>query len=591
MIIRRPHLGWLSDRWRQVYRNDHVLLALLAVVIGMVVAYAAIGFRILIEIAQFAAFQSFSNNVIATAAELPWWHLLLAPTLGGLIVGALVRAGMPGTRTHGPADVIEAAAVKDGRMSIKTGLLNAVANATALGTGSSTGREGPVVHLGGALAGGVAGWLGLTPNLSRTVLGCGVAAAVAASFNAPLAGVFFALEVVLGHYALPAFAPIVISGVIATIISRIHLGDFPAFTIPDYPIGSFFQLPAFMILGLVSALVAATFMTSVPKVERVFERVGVIEWLRPPIAGFCVGAIALYFPQVLSVGYEATDAALKAELPLTLLLALIAAKMVAAVISFGGRYCAGLFSPSLYLGAMTGGAFGIFAAMAFPELAANSGLYAIAGMGAVTASILGAPISTTLIVFELTGDYQLAIVVMVTVAMASIATHQMLGRSFFHMQLERRGVHLRGGQVEHMMRQTTVGDLMSREFQLISEIDTIDHIRERLYDSRQGELMVVDEEGRLAGVIGFAEYKEVAFDSGLDPLIVAKDVARANPPVLEANDSLERALAIMDVSGEDHVPVVDGLMTMKVVGVVNHKEVLLAYNKVLIAARAEERGH
>ena len=277
-------------------------------------------------------------------------------------------------------------------------------SAASLGVGASAGREGPMVHLGASLASALAHRLELSPNLSRTILGCGVAAAVAASFKAPIAGVFFALEVVIGHYALSTFAPVVVASVAGTVISHIHLGELPAFILPAYEIVSAWEFPAFFLLGGVSAVIAMIFMWSIIVADDVVERVPVPGWLKPAAGGLVVGAVAIAFPQILGVGYGATDAALKELIPLTLLIALIALKVVMTAVSLGCRFGGGVFSPPLFIGAMTGGAFGIIATGVFPELAAHHGAYAMVGMSAVAAAVLGAPISTILIVFELTGD-------------------------------------------------------------------------------------------------------------------------------------------------------------------------------------------
>ncbi len=567
-----------------------MILTLLAALIGIAVAYAAILFRLGVGLVQSGALGFSSERVYALAAELPWWRLLLAPALGGLAIGLFLEFLMPGKRPQGVAEVIEAGALRGGRLPLKDGLGAAALSAASLGVGASAGREGPIVHLGGALASAAAARFGLSPSLSLTILGCGVAAGVAASFNAPIAGVFFALEVVIGHYALHAFAPVVIASVAGTIVSRAHLGDFPAFVLPHYAVQSFFEFPAFLLLGVVSAGLAMAFMKSAMVAEDMAARSSLPNWSRPAVGGLAVGAIAIVFPHVLGVGYGATDDALRGLFPLWLLFALVVAKTAATVITLASRFGGGVFSPSLYLGAMAGGAFGLLAAAAFPGLAAETGLYAIVGMGAVAAAVLGAPISTILIVFELTGDYAVTLAVMVAVVVASTITQQILGRSFFHLQLERRNLNVKGGRVRHLLKSRRVAELMSDDFQLIAESTGIDRIKALLQSAPHGHFLVVDAHDRLVGRLGFTDIKEVVFDAGLDALINVRDVARRDPVVLLPDDDLEHALALMEASAEDHVPVVEDEAGMKVVGVVHQREVLLAYNRALMEVRAEERG-
>ena len=581
-------LGSLTDRLERITHHEQVVLSVLALVAGVAVAYAAVGFRLAIGGVQWLGFGFSTEDVFSRAMLLPWWQIMAVPVAGGLIVGLLLHFLMPNQRPQGVADVIEATALNNGRMRLRTALTAAVISVTSLGAGASTGREGPMVHLGAAIASGFSRYLRLSPAHARTLLGCGVASAVAASFNAPIAGVFFALEVVIGHYALSTFAPVVIASVAGTVVSRIHLGALPAFIIPEYAIVSLWEFPAFLLLGMVCALIAVIFMWSINFATDVVDRIEVPVWLKPVAGGLAVGAVAVYFPHILGVGYEATDAALKEQLPLWLLIALIVTKTAATATSLGCRFGGGVFSPSLFLGAMTGGAFGIIAAAAFPDLAAGHGAYAMVGMSALAAAVLGAPISTILIVFELTSDYRMTIAVMVATSVASVLVQQVMGGSFFHAQLRRRGLDLRGGRARHLLQALTVREVIAHDFETIDEAAPVGHIKRKLQAMPQVTFLVVNGGARLVGQLSFADLKEVAFDAGLDHLVNARDVVRGNPVVLTPDDPLEDALALMDVRGEDHLAVVDSPAHMHVVGIVHHKDVLRALNRALLQAQAEE---
>ncbi|MEX2408787.1 MAG: chloride channel protein, partial [Rhodovibrionaceae bacterium] len=246
---------------KRIFRNDQVILSALAVAIGGLAGLGAILFRLGIDAVQWGALGFWGEQVVSGAAQQPWWRLILAPTLGGLVIGLAIHFFMPGRRPQAVADVIEASALNGGRMSLRNGVKAALISAGSIGVGASVGREGPVVHMGGVIGSFVARRLHLGRRLTRTLLGCGVASAVAASFNAPIAGVFFALEVVVGHYALSAFAPIVIAAVVGTLVSRAHYGDFPAFIlVQNYEIASFWEFPAFVLLGVAGAIAALAFM-------------------------------------------------------------------------------------------------------------------------------------------------------------------------------------------------------------------------------------------------------------------------------------------------------------------------------------------
>jgi CIC family chloride channel protein len=578
----------LLARCRQLLRSDQMVLALLSVAAGVVVAYAAIAFRLGIGAVQWVGYGFADELVVTKVATLAWWHIVLVPTIGGLVVGFLLHRYTSTERSGGVPQVIEAMAVRNGRMSLRDGIVAAIINFTSLGAGASAGREGPMVHLGASIAGQFARWLRLSPQMGRTLLGCGVAAAVAASFNAPIAGVFFALEVIVGHYALSAFAPVVVASVAGTVVSRIHLGAAPAFILPQLTIASPFEFGAFFLLGIVSAVVAGLFMWSIFFTERVIDGTVLPNWLKPAVGGCLVGVMAIYFPQILGVGYEATDAALQEKLPLLLLLFLIPLKTTATAISLGCRFGGGVFSPSLYLGAMTGVAFGIIAGLVFPELSTSSSAYGVVGMSAVAAAVLGAPISTILIVFELTADYKITIAVMIATIVATMLVQQTIGRSFFHWQLHNRGLNLQGGRARHLLQTLTVADVMQRDFERMDEGVSAKEIRSLFEGLPDSIFVVVDESDSYVGTVSFSDLKHLGSDAILDELVNARDIAHIHAPIVVAEDTLESALAIMEVAGEEHLAVVAEKVNRRVVGIIRHTQVLRAYNSALLEAQAEE---
>ena len=452
---------WVNPNLRMHWESRQPLIWLLSLAAGALVAVVAIVFRELIGIFQFLWTGTTAEALSAKLSSMPWYWVFFGPVFGGLAVGLCLEYLLSSKRTHGVADVIEAKTTGNDRFSLTQSALSGGVTALSLGAGGSGGREGPVVYLGAAFSSAIARHFELPAWGRRTLLGCGVAAAVSASFNAPIAGVLFAHEVILGHYAMRAFVPIVISSVVSTILSRLWFGDIAAFAIPEYQITSFWEFPAFALLGVVCALVAVLFQFALIGTDYVARNINIPLILRPVAGGFLVGAIAVFFPQVLGVGYEATDMALKSQLPLMLLLGLLVAKTAATAITLASRFGGGVFSPSLYLGAMAGGAFGIIAAGFFPDMASSEGLYAILGMGGVAAAVLGAPVSTTVMVFELTGGYALSIGLLLTVSISNGIAQAIHGHSFFHWQLEMRGLFVNEGPQQTLLRQRRVRDFMT----------------------------------------------------------------------------------------------------------------------------------
>jgi CIC family chloride channel protein len=564
------------------------VLYVLAVLAGAVAALGAIAFRWLIGFVQGIGFGESGDKLATPAAALPWWQVLAVPTAGGLAVGLFIYFVMPGRRPQGVADVIEAAAFKGGQMSLRHGLAAALASGVSLGVGASVGREGPVVHLGASIGAWVAGRLGLSRSRTLTLLGCGVAAAVAASFNAPIAGVFFAHEVVLGHYAASAFAPIVIASVVGTAISRLHYGDFPAFSVPQFGAMHDWEFALFALVGVVSAGAALLLLRCTMWSQRVAGALPGPAWLRPAAGGLLVGAIAVVSPHVLGVGYETADLALKGELPLFVLATVLGAKLLATALSHGFGLSGGVFSPALVIGAMLGGTVGALAGMLWPGATAQIGAYAMVGMGGVAAAVLGAPISTTLIMFELTNDYRMTIAVMVAAAVASVIVRQTSYASFFTWQLERVGVRLTGRE-RGLLRAERVEKLMVRDYAACEPETKGAELIHRLAKAPGGMLFVVDGERRLLGAIAVGGANDALFDTARAEPATAAEIMR-RPPVLEAAQDLEAALAASEHAPDSPSAGVDSRERMSMVGVIHERHVRLAYERLLLAARREERG-
>jgi CIC family chloride channel protein len=440
----------------------------IALALGIVSGLAAIAFRGAVEWLQTLVYGTSDPNTLHSFAEaLPWIWVLLIPALGGIVVGIILQRATPDGRVRSVADVIEGAALNDGRVEKKAGIASAMCSWITLSTGGSTGREGPVVHIAAMASSWIANTLRVDGITGRDLLGCAVAAAVSASFNAPIAGALFALEVVLRHFALHAFAPIVVASAAGTVINRLVYGDVTEFFLPGTTTVEFYlELPAFFLLGLVCGGVSVIMMRAIffaDDVEtRIQNKLGLPHWLRPALAGLMLGGIAIFFPHIIGVGYETTSRALTGELLMHEAFIFALVKVAAVSITMAGRMGGGVFSPALMVGALTGLTFGHIATGIFPEVSSAFTLYALAGMGAVAAAVLGAPISTTLIVFELTGDWQTGLAVMVSVSMSTALASRVVDRSFFLTQLERRNVHLAAGPQAYLLAMFRVQGVMRK---------------------------------------------------------------------------------------------------------------------------------
>ncbi len=468
-----PRRGWTWVKMsvRDAFADGRsVTLWLAAIVVGIAAGYGALGLRWAISGVQFIAFGEAGEALASAAGALPVWSILLAPVVGGFVVAALLWLGqrmawLNETRAEGVADVMEARAVEGGQMKVMPGLLSAVIATVSLGSGASAGREGPAVHLGATLASLVTRPLGLPARAARIMLACGAAAAVSASFNAPVAGALFAFEVILGHYALRSIAPVAVSSVIGAILSRLHFGAQPAFPVPQIDPARLVDYAAMVPLGVAAAGLAIAFILAVTTVPRlVADRAKALQlplWALPPLGGLLVGAIAVFAPEILGVGYEATATSLAGGYALATLAGLIVLKLIATVITLSARFGGGVFSPSLYLGAMLGALFGQLAILLFGETETGAAFYAVVGMGAVSGAVLGAPLSTTLIVFELTSSYEASIALLVAVSLATVITQAITKGSVFHRQVERHGYDLTKGDARVILQTIRARDVMT----------------------------------------------------------------------------------------------------------------------------------
>lgn len=562
--VAKPKRSFLSlqlSRAAAVFRNglrvvrhrgpSQMQFWFIALAIGVGAGFAALGFRMAIAALQATLYGTEDVQRLHSFAEsLAWYWVLGIPIVGGLLVGLILHWFTPDGRVRAVADVIEGAALRDGRVETREGLASMAASLITLSSGGSSGREGPVVHMAGVISTWVSDRIYADGITGRDLLGCAVAAAVSASFNAPIAGALFALEVVLRHFAVHAFAPIVIASVAGTVINRLHLGDVTEFELVTPGALQFYvELPAFLILGLLCGIVAAILMRSIFVAEDVGTyvqtRIGLPRWLRPAVAGAMLGGLAIFFPHIIGVGYETTRLALEGSILLNEAIVFAVLKVAAVAITFGGRMGGGVFSPSLMVGALTGLAFGWIATSILPDVSGVHTLYAFAGMGAVAAAVLGAPISTTLIVFELTGDWQIGLAVMVSVSLSTALASRLVDRSFFLTQLERRGIHVAAGPQAYLLSMIQAGSVM------------------RLPHHRG------------------------APDPDLCAALIEKGAC------LTPSTTLEAAMPRLEKSDDGFLPVVvlaGPGRSPKMIGALFHIDALKAYNKALAATAAEEHS-
>lgn len=572
-------------------------MVLVAIACGLAGAAGAIAFRFLIRLVQAAFFGGlegletlFEESLLAETAdslvlarEVTWYWRLLLPALGGLIVGPLIYFFAREAKGHGVPEVMAAVALRGGVIRRRVVSVKALASAISIGSGGSVGREGPIVQIGSALGSTIGQLLKVPANQLRTIVGCGAAAGVAATFNAPIAGALFAAEVVVGNFGVAQLSPIVISSVVATVVSRFALGNFPAFRVPAYELVGPFELLPYMVAGFVAGFVALAFMLSLYGTEDLFERLKVPDWLKASIGGLAVGAIGIWLPNVFGVGYGTIEMALNGALPGALLGGLLLAKIAATSLTIGSGGSGGIFAPSLFLGAMTGGFLGTFIHQLFPESTASSGAYALVTMGAVVAAVTHAPITAIIMIFELTQTIKIIPPLMAACVVSTLVTTFLHRDSIYTMKLRRRGIDLFEEETHNVLKTLYVHDIIDRDPETLPASANLQTVLEQVVDSEHTEFFVLGERGELIGTIHLRKLTRMIIEQeALRNVVVAGDVADPHQIGVTSDDDLDLVMQMFSHGLFEELPVVDADDPKKLMGCVHKRDVIQAYNREVL---------
>ncbi|MDT0499490.1 chloride channel protein [Halomonas sp. PAR7] len=519
----------------------------------------------------------------------PEWLILTTvavPVLGGLIVGHLHQL-LPERRPHTPTDAIAAVQTRRGRLPLKAGVVSAFTALLSLGAGASVGQYGPLVHLGASLGSLGARLLRLSRSDDNITIACGVAAAIATAFNAPLAGIVFAHEVVLRHYALRAFAPVAAAALVGHVIATQALAQGALFHVAETVVPQAWEFALFVAIGGLGALLAGGYMHAILGVGRLARQLPLRPALQPALAGALLGVAALWVPDILGMGQEtlrfATIAGAFGSGELLLVLGL---KVAATALCLGMGFSGGVFSPALVVGMLFGALCGTLAAGMTGISQETFVFYAVCGMVAVTAPVIGAPLTSLLIVFELTGNYALTTAALASVTLASPIAAQMFGRSLFDIQLRERGLDLSSGRDQALLMGTRVTDYLTRECVTLSPEASLDEAIVGIARQHHAEAYLVDARGRFHGCVTLADLE--AARQAASPPRRARECRDTTRPTLRPDTTLWAAMTLLEeVSGEALAVIDDGIFC----GVVYEITIAHAYLDQSDALRREEHGH
>jgi CIC family chloride channel protein len=572
--------GWHATL-KTLLSDEHTTMVLLGIVVGVAGGYGAVGFRYLINFIQSIAYGS-SAELLDIIGSIPWYMRIAIPAIGGLIVGPIVYFLAREAKGHGVPEVMYAVALKQGIIRKRIVFIKALVSAVCIGTGGSVGREGPIVQIGSAVGSTLGQLFNVSANRIRTMVGCGAAAGIAATFNAPIAGSIFALEIILGEFEITSFSPIIISAVSATAISRHYLGDVPAFILPEYILHSPLEFPLYAILGIVCALVAVGFTLFLYRTEDAWDAIKFPEYLKAVVGGLIMGTMGLVFPQVLGVGYGAIDMALMVKLSWWFMGLLVLFKILATSITIGSGGSGGIFAPSLFLGAMAGGTFGTIVHYFFPSVAASAGAYAVVGMGAVVAATTHGPLQAILIIFEMTGDYKIILPLMITCIISCIVARKLCGESIYTFKLIRRGINIRGGKEVNILNSIPVKNVMYHTVEMIPETFLLKDLAKQLPQSRSNNFVVVDKNENITGVLTFLDYYDNLFNGKLDNQMTVKDIMTKDVVTVSIEDNLSTAMEKITAGDYSILPVVKADDPLKMAGILTRRDILEAYDQAVI---------
>ncbi len=563
---------------------EEVTLVSIAIVVGLGTGLGAVAFIWLLT--QITVFTNWLQANLGTAIGL-----LLAMTVAGVVVGFMVEKWAAEAKGHGVPEVMEAVAMRGGRIRPRVAIVKVLASSLTIGTGGSAGREGPIVQVGSALGSSIGQMFHFSNERVRTLVACGAAAGIAATFNAPIAGSVFALEVILGTFTVRYFGVVIMSAVSASVVSHAFLGDRPAFTVPAYPLTHLAELPIYLLLGVLAAFVAVLFIRVLYRTEGFFDGWKAPQPLKAAIGMALTAVVALLSPemQVLGPGLHLIGETIAENfaIPLQTMALLLILKMLATTFTLGSGNSGGVFAPSLYMGAVLGGIVGSVGHSLWPAVVVNPGAYAIVGMAAVFSAAARAPMTSILIVFEMSNDYKLILPLMLATGLSTLLAEHLFASSIYTLKLKLKGITLQGGRDIDVLQGVMVSEVMAQNVSTVPMQMTLPELSDVFSTTRRHGLLILNDEGNLWGIVTVTD---------LDRAVVGKlprstTVAEIGIPhdrltVAYPDETAGEALSRMGVRGYGRLPVVDRAKPDQLLGIIRRTDIIRAYN-IALARRAE----
>jgi len=587
--LRSRVIGWQARVAAQLARrtpSENAFLFLLPVV-GIVVGLTSVAIAHVLAFLQNHIWGSGTSLLEAAQSLEPRWWCVVIPLVGGIIVGVIGWGFKIETRGAGTSRLIQALSLKGGVISLGETLRWLCAALVTLATGGSLGREGPMMRLSAALGSKLGRLCQLEPRHLRMLVCAAAASALAAVYNSPIGGSMFALEILMGSFALDVFGPVVVASVLSTLVFRMAMGNLPRFVIPHYELVSAWELPAYLVLGVLGGVVSLLFGKALYWAEDAFEKLPGPRWLKPALGFGLLGCIGLFLPHVFGNGYDPVNMVLHEDvsLPFKLLLILLVAKMLATVLTFGSGGAGGLFMPSLMIGALLGGAFGHRIHLWFPAHTAEQGAYALVGMGAIVAGTTHAPITAIMMIFEQTNSYQIVLPLMFVCVISHLTVRLFGARSLDEEALRRRGVKLPRGAEGGVMQSLSVADVMHDDVTAVNHSVPFNSVVERFLKEPYNFLYVTDGHGKFLGAIRLHALKEMLNQGDALQTVIAHDLLDDTFEVVTPEDKLADTMEKFWRQNCERLPVVNNLTDRKLVGWMSKRDIIGVYSQEILRKR------
>jgi CIC family chloride channel protein len=590
----RPDLPFFQKVWKlmagtldayHLHLSESVVTNIMAIVVGVVTGYGAVGFRWLI-----GALTEFWNGSgiqwLENSFPIPGrFAFLPVPIIGMIIVSLLVENFAKEAKGHGVPEVMEAVSIKRGQIRGRVAVIKSLASSVCIGFGGSVGREGPIVQIGAALGSAISTGLRMSSERRKWLIACGAGAGIGATFNAPIAGVVFAMEVILHGSSLRSFTSIVFATVSASIIGRMYFGDVPAFDVPSYTYESNLEILFYIVLGIAAAAVSIGYTRCVYFAEDIFARFKLPPIVIAMIGGLLIGIIGSIYPEVRGVGYQGINDVLNLTLVWQMMLVLMFVKLIATSITLGAGGSGGIFAPALFIGAMLGGVCGTGYEAIAPDYTADVGSYILVGMASVFAASAHAPFTAIMILFELTGNYNIILPLMVSVVVATFIANHFMHGSIYTIKLLRRGIRLKCGANIDLLESIKVRDMMGDQLDVVYDDTTKAQLYGLFMVKHHNGFPVLDKNDRLIGIATLTDYYNAEH---LPPSTPVDRFCSHNLLTASPDDDLSTALRKMSIRDIGRLPVVSDQDPTHMVGIITRTDVLQAYEMALRRQQSDD---